>query len=310
MKPIVTLTLNPSIDGAGEAERVQPTHKIRTTGDRYDPGGGGINVARVILELGGAALPVYLAGGVTGDVFDALMAERGIAGRRVPIAGHTRISLSIHETSTGQEYRFVPEGPEVTPGEWLETVALVDSIDADWLVISGSRPRGLPDDCFVTLVRRAVDRGCRVVLDSSGPALAATLDAGGLALVKPSVGEFRALTGLPLEDAGEVAEAARGLVEGGRADIVAVTMGHEGAVLASRAATLIRRPPPVPVRSATGAGDSFVGAMTLALAEGQPVALAFLFGMAAGSATVMHPGTDLCRRADVERLAAALASNE
>jgi 6-phosphofructokinase 2 len=302
MQPIVTLTLNPAIDGASEAERVQPTRKIRTSGDRYDPGGGGVNVARVVTQLGGAALPVYLAGGATGDVLDELMRQRGLPFRRVPIAGHTRIAMNVFERATGLEYRFVPEGPEVTPGEWLECLAVVDAIDADWLVISGSRPRGLPDDCFVTLVRRAAARGTRVVLDSSGPALAATLAAGGLTLVKPSIGEFRALTGLPLVDADEVAEAARALVESGRAAIVAVTMGHEGAVLASREATFRRAAPPVPVRSATGAGDSFVAAMTLALAEGRPVAHAFLFGMAAGSATVMLPGTELARPEDVERL--------
>ncbi len=302
MKPIVTLTLNPAIDGASETERVQPTHKIRTTGDRYDPGGGGINVARVIAELGGAALPVYLAGGATGDVLDELLAERGLPGRRVPIAGHTRISLAVLERATGQEYRFVPEGPEITPGEWLACLETIEALDFDWLVVSGSRPPGLSDDCFVTLTRRAADKGAKVVLDSSGPALAATLAAGGLALIKPSLGEFRNLTGLALEDPGEVAEAAREIVESGRAAVVAVTLGHEGAVLASREANLIRRPPPVAVKSATGAGDSFVGAMTLALAEGRPVGHAFLFGMAAGSATVMHPGTGLCLRPDVERL--------
>lgn len=306
MKPIVTLTLNPAIDGMTTAETVRPTHKIRTSGDRYTPGGGGVNVARVIAELGGPALPVYLAGGATGDVFDALMAETGMAFRRVPIAGHTRISLAVIETGAGQEYRFVPEGPEVAPAEWLACLDLLDGLDFDWLVISGSRPRGLPDDAFVTLVHRAADRGVRVVLDSSGPALAATLAAGGLTLAKPSIGEFRRLTGLPLADPDEAAEAARAFVESGRAEIVAVTMGHEGAILASRAATLIRRPPDVPVQSATGAGDSFVAAMTLALAEGRPVAQSFLLGMAAGSATVMAPGTDLCRRADVERLHAAL----
>ena len=226
----------------------------------------------------------------------------------MPIAGHTRISLAVFERSTGLEYRFVPEGPAITPAEWLACLGVIDGLDFDWLVISGSRPRGLPDDCFVTLTRRAADRGARVVLDSSGPALAATLAAGGLALVKPSLGEFRALTGRALADVDEVAEAARALVDFGRAEIVAVTMGHEGALLASREATLVRRPPPVPVQSATGAGDSFVGAMTLALAEARPVVQAFLLGMAAGSATVMSPGNDLCRRADVERLHAVLSA--
>lgn len=308
MKQIVTLTLNPSIDGACETDLVRATHKIRTRGDRYDPGGGGINVARVITELGGPTRAVYLAGGATGDVFDALMAEHDLPSRRVPITGHTRVSLTVFEESSGQEFRFVPEGPEVSPGEWLECLSVIDGLDFDWLVISGSSPRGLPAECFVTLTQRARDRGAKVVLDSSGPALKATIEAGGLALIKPSVGELRALTGLPLLDVDEIAEVGREIVESGRAEMVAVTMGHEGAVLSSREATLFRAPPPVPVRSATGAGDSFVGAMTLALAEGRSARAAFLIGMAAGSATVQHPGTGLCRRADVERLHAMLAA--
>jgi 6-phosphofructokinase 2 len=308
MTPIVTLTLNPAIDGSSTAELVRPTHKIRTTGDRYDPGGGGINVARVIAELGGRALPVYLAGGATGGVLDELLHERGLPFRRIAIAGHTRISLAVLERSTGQEYRFVPEGPEVTPGEWLECLSVIDGLDFDWLVCSGSRPRGLPDDCFVTLVRRAQDRSARVVLDSSGPGLGATLAAGGLALVKPSLGEFRALTGLPLETPEAAADAARRLVDAGQAEVVAVTMGHDGALLVTAEDTLLRHPPKVEVQSATGAGDSFVGAMTLALAQGRPVRDAFLYGMAAGSATVMRPGTELARRADVERLHDELAA--
>lgn len=306
MKPIVTLTLNPSIDGAAVADVVHPTHKIRTRSDRYDPGGGGINVARVIASLGGSALPVYFAGGATGGVLDELMAERGLAFRRIDIGGHTRISHAVYETSTGLEYRFVPEGPAITPGEWLECLAVLETLDFDWIVASGSRPPGLPDDCYVTLVRRAQDRGARVVLDSSGPALAATLAAGGLALVKPSLGEFRSLTGRALATPDETAAAALEMVASGRADIVAVTMGHEGAVLASAEGSLHRLPPDVPVKSATGAGDSFVGAMTLALARGQPLTEAFLRGMAAGSATVLNPGTDLCRPDDVERLYADL----
>jgi 6-phosphofructokinase 2 len=308
MKPIVTLTLNPAIDGACEADPVRPTHKIRTRGDAYHPGGGGINVARVITELGGPVMAVYLAGGATGGVLDDLMAEAGLARLRVPIAGHTRISLTVFEAETGQEYRFVPEGPEVSPGEWLACLEAIDGLDFDWLVISGSGPRGLPDDCFVTLTQRARDRGAKVVLDSSGPALRASLEAGGLTLIKPSVGELRALTGLPLADPDEIAEVAREIVDSGRAEMVAVTMGHEGALLASREVNFTRAAPEVPVRSATGAGDSFVGAMTLALAEGKGPRTAFLVGMAAGSASVMHPGTSLCRRPDVERLHAELAA--
>ena len=111
MKGIVTLTLNPAIDGAAEAEQIRPIHKIRTWAERYDPGGGGINVARVVQELGGSALAVYLSGGATGPILDALVQAAGIESRPIPIAGHTRVSHTVHEKSTGLEFRFVPEGP-------------------------------------------------------------------------------------------------------------------------------------------------------------------------------------------------------
>ena len=76
MTPIVTLTLNPAVDGSAEAEVVRPVRKTRTSNERYDPGGSGINVARVVQELGGSALAVYLGGGATGAVLDELLDAR------------------------------------------------------------------------------------------------------------------------------------------------------------------------------------------------------------------------------------------
>src|SRR5687768_6820594 len=109
MTPIVTLTLNPSVDGGAVAEVVQPIRKIRTSNERYDPGGGGINVARVVQELGGTAFAVYLSGGATGPVLDDLLVTARIPSRRIAIGGHTRISHVVYERSSGLEYRFVPE---------------------------------------------------------------------------------------------------------------------------------------------------------------------------------------------------------
>lgn len=111
MKPIVTLTLNPTIDGSASAERIQPLLKIRTRGERYHPGGGGINVARVIQELGGKTLAVYLSGGATGAILNDLLQTTGIATQRIAVKGYTRIAHTIFERSSGQEYRFVPGGP-------------------------------------------------------------------------------------------------------------------------------------------------------------------------------------------------------
>ncbi len=306
MKPVVTVTLNPCIDAASEAESVQPVHKVRTTHERYYPGGGGVNVARVIAELGGAALPVYLRGGATGALLDDLLIAAGFTPLSVQIAGYTRISHAVFDRSSGLEYRFVPEGPEVAAADWARLRDLIASLDFDWLVASGSLPRGLAPGCYAELAALAAARGARFALDTSGPALAEAVAAGPLALVKPSLGEFRRLTGLPLATPEEAAAAAVALRADRRVEFVALTLGREGALLAGPEGVLRLTPPDVPVASATGAGDSFLGAMVFALAQGRPAAEAFRLGVAAGTAAVLTPGTELCRREDVRRLYAAI----
>lgn len=302
MKPIVTLTFNPAIDGASEAEVVRPTRKIRTMNERYDPGGGGINVARVIAELGRPAVPIYLAGGATGAVLDDLVASQGFRPQRIAIRDHTRVSHAVYERSTGLEYRFVPEGPLVADDEWPGVLAALDALDFDFCVASGSLPRGVPDEIHVEVGRIVARKGARLILDTSGVALKAAVAAGGLYLVKPSLGEFEALVGRELRDGRALEKEARAFVDSGSVDILAVSLGHEGAVLATRNGVRRLRPPDVVARSAVGAGDSFVGAMTFALAEGRPAEDAFVLGLAAGTAAVLTPGTELCRKADVWRL--------
>jgi 6-phosphofructokinase 2 len=299
MKTVLTLTLNPAIDGACEADRVRPTHKIRTSNERYDPGGGGINVARVVHRLGGRVTAAYLAGGATGDVLDSLLERDGIACQRFDIADHTRISHAVFEQATGLEYRFVPEGPMVTADEWRACLSGLAAMACDYLVLSGSLPRGVPDDVYVQFAGAAQALGAEVVLDTSGSALVQTLAAGGLLLVKPSRGELEKLAGKTLDTPDLLAATAGRIVAAGQARYVAVTMGHEGAMLIGDGLRLHLPALPVDVKSATGAGDSFVGGMVHALAQGQTIADAFRLGMAAGTAAVLTPGTDLCRAEDV-----------
>ncbi len=302
MKSIVTLTLNPAIDGACEAQMVGPTHKIRTKNDRYNPGGGGINVARVVQRLGGKALAVYLAGGATGGVMDSLLDHHQIDRRRIDISGHTRISLNVHEQESGLEYRFVPEGPEVSTAEIQACIDAVDCIKCDYLVISGSLPRGAPIDLYAILAAAAAKRGARVVLDTSGPALGAVLKGGDIFLVKPSRGEMEKLVGRPLPTISDIENAARTLIKAGQYQNVAVTMGHEGALLVHKDGAFGLPALPVKASSAVGAGDSFVGGMVFALASGSSIEEAFRLGLAAATATVLSPGTDLCQKSDVDRL--------
>ncbi|MFA7439883.1 MAG: 1-phosphofructokinase family hexose kinase [Sphingomonadaceae bacterium] len=301
-KRIATLTLNPAIDGACDAEKVRPTHKIRTTNEVFDPGGGGINVARVIQRLGGEVCALYMAGGMTGDVLDALLTRDGLPHHMLKIAGHTRVSLAVHERETGCEYRFVPEGPEVSEAEWRACLDVLEDWPCDYLVASGSLPRGVPDDFYVQVAKIMARRGIGFVVDTSGPELKAVLEYGGVLLVKPSLNEIEQLAGRPLREGTDLEDAAMGIVRAGQAKIVAATMGHEGALLATKEGTLRLPAIEVEVKSAVGAGDSFVAAMTYALANDWPVTDAFRLGLSAGTAAVLTPGTGLCLAEDVFRL--------
>lgn len=301
MKPIVTLTLNPSIDLSCRAQEVRPIRKIRTYGERYDSGGGGINVARVIGILGGSTLPVYLAGGFTGEAFDILFGRENIPGKRISTKGATRVSHTVYEEMTGKEYRFIPEGATIEESEWQAALDAVVAEDADFVVASGSVPRGAPENIYALLAQRLAGSGRRLVLDTSGAPLAAALR-HGVYLAKPSIGELETLIGRPLPELSLVQNVARELVAKGAAEILAVSMGHNGAVLATKQETLHLPAPPVTAISAVGAGDAFVGAMTYALAQGRPLVDAFRLAVATGTATVISPGTELCRLEDVERL--------
>ena len=300
---ILTLTLNPTVDVAADADRIQPVRKIRTRGETFDPGGGGVNVARVLRELGGDTLAVILAGGVSGRLLEELLDEGGVPRRTVLIAGRTRVSHTVHELSTRQEYRFVPEGPEIAEAEWQAALAALEEERAGWVVASGSLPRGVPEDFYARAAAIAARRGQRFVLDTSGAPLRAALG-HGLALIKPSRGEFEALVGRRLETPEAQAEAAAALVREGAAGMVAVTLGHEGALLAAGPGAETLRLPAlqIPALGAVGAGDSFLAAMVLALSRGEAPREAFAWGMAAGAAAVMRPGTAHPRRADVEAL--------
>ncbi|WP_375196368.1 1-phosphofructokinase family hexose kinase [Sphingobium sp.] len=302
MKSIVTLTMNPAIDVAYEADQVFHTRKIRARQEHYDPGGGGINVARVIARLGGTARAYYLSGGATGCALDGLLDQHALVRSRIPIKGDTRVSTSIYERETGKEFRLVPRGPELTIDEWQAALDHLEGVRADFLVASGSLPPGVPDDFYSRVGQLARRHDMRLILDTSGNALREAVMGGNLHLIKPSIGELRQLVARPLNDERDIVAAAREIVDSGKSDHLAVTMGREGAILASRAGTWRLPAVEVETRSAVGAGDSFLAAMVFALSSERDPLDAFRYGIAAGAAAVLTPGTDLCHRDDVERL--------
>jgi len=303
---IATLTLNPTIDTALEAEAMVHTDKIRTSGERLDPGGGGINVARVLVRFGAPVAAIFMAGGSTGRLLDRLLQREGVERICVPIAGETRVSVTVYERSTGHEYRLVPEGPVLSEPEWQECLRQIGETECDWFVASGSLPGGVPHDFYARVAEILRDRATRFVVDAPAGQLAPALAGGGLFLVKPSRDELEQLSGAALAETESVIEAARRIVSDGGAQNVAVSLGGDGAVLVDGSGAFVMPAVPVAARSAVGAGDSFLAAMTYAFASGADGSTALRLGVAAGAAATLSPSTDLCHPWDVTRLAAQL----
>ncbi|MEY4419681.1 MAG: hypothetical protein RLZZ498_277 [Pseudomonadota bacterium] len=302
MTDILTVTLNPALDVLTTIDRVSDTHKMRCGPVIKHPGGGGVNVARVLHRLGANSVAVYLAGGVTGERHHELMSAEKVRCHVMPIADETRESFSVHETSSGHDYRFVLPGPQVSAVEYEAGFDYVaQHLPQQFLVLSGGLAPNIPDNFYARLAQIAKAQGVRVVLDASGPALAEALKVG-VFLCKPSLRELRDLTGQALPDEDAQMQAARHLIQSGQAEIVAVSLGAEGAMVVSATESWRARGLSVEVQTTIGAGDSFVAGMVWALSLGDPLLKAFQFGMAAGAAALLAPGTALAQAPDVHRL--------
>lgn len=305
MVDIVTLTPNPAIDLSTSVERIVPSRKLRCAAQQRDPGGGGINVARVVKRFGGAVEAIFPAGGFTGKLLRTLLDEEGIPNRTVESAAETREDFSVTEAATGDQYRFVLPGLPLAETEWRAMLDLLAASNPVPKIVvgSGSLPPGVPPDFYAQAAAVAKRIGAKFFLDTSGASLAAAL-AQGVTLIKPNLREMQELAGRPLADETDWVAAARQPIDAGRVEIVALSLGHLGALLVTKDEAL--RSPALPVKpvSTVGAGDSFLGAIAFALSHGRPVADAFRLGLAAGSASLTMQGTELCRPADVERLCA------
>lgn len=302
MTDILTITLNPALDVLTTIDKVSDTHKMRCGPTLKHPGGGGVNVARVLHRLGANCVALYLAGGVTGERHHKLMSAEKVRCHVMPITQETRESFTAHETSSGNDFRFVLPGPNVSATEYEACFDYVaQHMPKKFLVISGGLAPGVPENFYARLASLAKQHGVRVVLDANGPALAEALKVG-VYLFKPSLRELRELTGHPLPDEASQMAAAQELIQSGQAAVVAISLGSEGAMVVSATEHWRAQAIQVDVQTTVGAGDSFVAGMVWALARGDSLLKAFQFAMASGAAALLAPGTSLSQAADVHRL--------
>jgi 6-phosphofructokinase 2 len=303
MPDIATITINPAIDIFVNVARVEPTLKLRCSAPKRDPGGGGINVARVAHRLGRTVAAIYPTGGAIGKLLQRLVEREGIDSVVTPSHVETRENFTAFEEETGEQYRFVLPGSTLHRAEWeacLDKLATLPD-KPKIVVASGSIPPGVPEDFFAMVARHAKKLGAKMVLDTSGAALKAAL-AEGVTLIKPNQVELSDFIGAPLDSDDACIAAARKLIVDKRVEAVALTLGEGGALLITADGAWRSEPMQIEVVSTVGAGDSFLGGMVAATAAGHRLDEAFRMGVDAGSAAVLSPGTELCHEADVKRL--------
>ena len=303
MTKIYTLTLAPSLDSATQTPQIYPEGTLRCSAPVFEPGGGGINVARAVTFLGGKATAIFPIGGATGEHLAALLADEQVPVETVETRDWTRQNLHVHVAASGEQYRFVMPGAALTDDEFRRLEEKVLTIDpGSLLVISGSLPPGISVENLMQLVKHAQQQGLRCIIDSSGDALAAALDVGNIELVKPNQKELSALVQRDLSQPDDVRLAAQSLIQSGKVRRVVVSLGPQGALGVDASGSVQVVPPPMKSQSTVGAGDSMVGAMTLRLAENASLEDMVRFGVAAGSAATINQGTRLCSQANTQKI--------
>jgi len=301
MSNILTLTFSPCIDKSFSIPELIPEKKLRTSIPKTEPGGGGINVARVLARLGTNAIALYPSGGYTGQALDELIAKEHIPAIPVKTRNETRENVIVLETSTNKQFRFTMPATSLSEKEierLLESIEHVKKLD--FIVVSGSLPAGIAPNIFsrIAIVGK---KKAKLVVDTSGEGLKYAVDQG-VYLIKPNISELAYLAGKEYLHTNEIVHHAKSIIKTKNCEIIVVSLNAAGAVLVTKNATVAVTPPAVKVRSTVGAGDSMVAGMVFALSRGDDIETASQYGVACGTAATLNAGTELCHKKDVEVL--------
>ncbi|MFW5654331.1 MAG: 1-phosphofructokinase family hexose kinase [Roseicyclus sp.] len=302
MGTVLTLTPNPALDLWLTTPEFEAGPKLRTGQVRVDPGGGGVNVSRALHRLGGATRALYASGGRRGAELCERLDHEGIPAERCVIEGHTRQNISVCEETSGDVLRFVTPGPRIRSEEAEALLTLLErnTPDASLVVGSGSLPEGAGDAFWARAAAICKRADARFILDSHD-AVELALDEG-LFCYRENRDALSGLAGHELGWPEETADWAGKKVDEGAAEMVIVTEGSRGALLVTAEFRFLQHPPDVTPRSAIGAGDSFVAGLCLALSREEGLEEALRRAVATAAATLLTPGTELCRKEDVDRL--------
>jgi len=308
---VLTITANPAVDKSTKTNLVMPEKKIRCHRPVYEPGGGGINVSRALKKLGSESTAMYFAGGSTGDRMHELLVKEELHQNIIKTIAPVRENLIVLDETDQQHYRFGMPGPEIKEEEWKKMLDEIDKMgeELSFVVLSGSLPPGVPEDFAASIAQIAKRKDIKFITDTSGKSLKTALDEG-VFLAKPNQLELKNLMGEEKIKPGQLEIFARQLVKDKKAEVMVVSLGAKGALYATSGHSEYIMSPVIDTDSAVGAGDSMVAGMIHGFLHKKSVKEAVIYGIAAGTAATITPGTELCRRDDTDEVAAWIRKNE
>lgn len=297
----VTLTLNPSIDKSTGVEQLIPEKKLRCTEMVTEAGGGGINVSKAFCELGEETKAIFPCGGTNGKLLLELLHGKSIKTIPINIKGNTRESIVVNELSTNKQYKFIFPGPPVSEAELQEIKLAINNLhDVPFLICSGSLPPNVPDVFLGEIAAIARQKEIKFIIDTSGLPLKKAL-MQGVYLIKPNMSELCFLAGVKYLEANEIDDAVNQIISRGQCEIIVVSMGPSGAMLATKK-FMKRFPAPVVKKLSTvGAGDSMLAGIIWMLGQNKTLEDAVRFGIACGTAATVNKGTHLFKKEDAFR---------
>lgn len=305
---VVTVTLNPAIDrtvtipnfAAGKVNRVEQMEQ--------NPGGKGVNVASILADFGHAVAVTGFLGSENAASFEELFARKQIGDHFVRIAGQTRVGIKISDPVQQETTDINFPGQAPTPADVDTLFGRIAVLDAGWFVLAGSIPPGVAPTIYRDLVTAIRQHGHNVALDTSGPALRYALEAVPQ-IIKPNVHELEEIVGTPLASPAAIVEAAQPFLARGT-QLVAVSMGAQGACFVTEDSVVMARPPRVEVKSTVGAGDAMVAGIIVGRLRGLPLAECARLATACSLDAIMHVGSGLSSVAAVEALMSRVAVEE
>ncbi len=299
---VITVTLNPAIDKTVKLSHFKTGSVNRIKEVRKDAGGKGINVSKVVAELGGKTEAMGFLAGSSGQFIVNSLDKLDIEHSFTWINGETRTNLKMIDISIEEETEINEPGCRVSSDNLnqLKKRLLIEVKDSQFVVLTGSLPQGVSQNIYAELITEVKNKGGKVVLDTSGQPFIEGVKAKPY-LVKPNIHELEKIVNRSLERIDEVIRAGEEIRQRG-VEIVIVSLGSEGSIAISKSGVLRVTPPKMEVESTVGAGDTLVGALTLKLSQGINLKEAICFATAASANSVTKAGTQLCNKEEVNKL--------